>query len=225
MGARWLHAVVLEHGRVLAYQRFGANEIDALTGWLEETRVIVVAVDSPDGWSSGPHADDESLSLKFRAARCGEIGLGRQFGCWVPWVAPAGKAAAPPWMHVGVRLFQALRATGRTAIEVYPHAAFRILGGRPPLPKRTPAGARQRLDLLAAAGVRNVHTVEELAGSHDFVDATAAAVVAADRAAGTARAATCGHDGSAIWVPGPERPPRKSRPSAARVAETSDAAR
>jgi len=39
--------------------------------------------------------------------------------------------------------------------------------------------------------------------SHDFLDAALIALVARQRALGKAHVASCGHDGSAIWLPSP----------------------
>jgi hypothetical protein len=82
---------------------------------------------------------------------------------------------------------------------VYPHAAFRVLAGRRRLPsKLTPEGVNARVEILRAAGVDGGAFVSMW--SHDALDATVAAVVVADP---QAVAVTCGHDGSAIWLPSP----------------------
>jgi hypothetical protein len=103
-------------------------------------------------------------------------------------------------MESGFRAFEALRRPGGPELlEVYPHAGFRELaGGRRVGSKRTAAGRRQRAELLARAGLA-ADGVEAL--SHDLIDALLAAVTARDRARGRARRVTCGHDGSAIWLP------------------------
>jgi predicted nuclease with RNAse H fold len=196
VGSRWLDVVALDgHGRVVSSYRFAAGDSAAVVRSVEGADTI--AVDSPDRWSAAPHAADTSLPPKFRPARCAEIGLATQFGVWVPWVTPTGPAGG--WMSVGIELFAALRRAGHSPIEVYPYAAFRRLnGGQPLRPKQSEVGAQQRRALLEAGGV----DIGGLAiGSHDVLDATVAAVVALHAARGPGAAATCGHDGSAIWLP------------------------
>jgi hypothetical protein len=142
------------------------------------------------------HADDESLAPKFRVARCGEIALGRDAGVWVPWVSPAAGDVVAPWIAVGLSLFAAFAAAGVDAVETYPHGVFRRLaGGARVAPKSSPAGRAQRIGLLRAAGVTEVTLP---LWDHDGLDALAAALVAADP---SAEAITCGHDGSAVWLP------------------------
>ena len=156
-----------------------------------------VAIDAPAALSPGAHADDRTLAPKFRAARCGEVALGRDAGVWVPWVSPpVGTADVAGWIAVGLGLFADLGAAGFTCVETFPHAVFRLLaGGRVPA-KSSPEGLARRVALLRGAGVEE--PTLPLWG-HDGLDAAACALVAADPAA---RAVTCGHDGSAIWLPG-----------------------
>ena len=202
VGARRLHAVALDGGgTVVTVDAFDAVRPGDLVTWA--AGAAMVAVDAPDRWSTAPHDADQGLSPKFRTARCGEIALGRQHGIWVPWVTPVDPT--PGWISAGIELFAALRAAGHDPVEVYPHAAFRVLGGglRPP-PKQTQAGAEQRVRLLEGAGVAAGRL---LGGSHDAIDAAAAALVALHRARQMALPATCGHDGSAIWLPGAAAPP------------------
>ena len=204
VGARRLDGVALDgKGRVLDAVAFPAAELGALVAWAATARAV--AVDAPDAWSAAPHADDEGLAPKFRSARCAEIALGRTEGIWVPWTTPVEEAPGT-WIAVGVRLFAALRDAGHQPLEVFPHAVFRLLGGgrRPPR-KRTVEGAVVRAGLLRAAGVTSpaAPTVPAAMASwgHDALDATAAALVALHHTRGTARGVTCGHDGSAIWLP------------------------
>ncbi len=202
VGARRHHAVVLdEHARVTDAVTFAASDVGAVVTWADGAAAI--GIDSPDRWSTAPHAGNASLSPKFRTARCGEIALGATHGIWVPWTTPVTPSPGT-WLSAGIDLFAALRAGGHDPFEVYPHGVFRVLndGGRPP-PKRTTEGREARIRLLEAAGVAAVWA--EM-GGHDLVDATAAALVALHRAQGRARPATCGHDGSAIWLPDPPAP-------------------
>ena len=148
------------------------------------------------GDESLPHAGDDALAPKFRLARCAEVALGREHGIWVPWVSPAER---PPygWIATGLTVFDALAPLGVPLLEVYPHAVFRALA-RTRLPRKaTPEGRAARAALLAAAGV-----AVPAGASHHALDALAAALVARDHAAGRARRVGCGHDDSAIWLPG-----------------------
>jgi predicted nuclease with RNAse H fold len=196
VGARRLHAVALDgEARVVGAEVFDARHLDEVAAWT--SGADQVGIDSPDRWSTAPHGSDHRLSPKFRTARCGEIALGRDHGIWVPWTTPV--EPTPGWIHVGIDLFAALGAEGQEPVEVYPHAAFRVVaGGRRPPPKQTAAGCRARVELLEKAGVVEASLP---VWPHDALDAAAAAVVALQRARGTAVAVTCGHDGSAIWLP------------------------
>ncbi|HEX2273847.1 MAG TPA: DUF429 domain-containing protein [Acidimicrobiales bacterium] len=197
VGARRLHAVALDaRAAVVGVGVFDAVELDELVAWTGGARQV--AIDSPDRGSTAPHRAEEGLAPKFRTARCAEITLGRHHGIWVPWTTPV--EPAPGWIRVGIELFAALRAEGHEPVEVYPHAAFRVLaGGRRLPPKHTRAGAGARVELLERAGLSGAWLKM---WSHDALDAGAAALVALERAQGTARPVTCGHDGSAIWLPG-----------------------
>ena len=197
VGALRLHLVAVDaDARVLDAATFAAADLELVAGWLRGARTI--GIDSPDRWSTAPHDGDASLAPKFRTARCGEIALGREHRVWVPWTTPIVPAPGT-WMATGIALFGALRAAGHQPLEVFPHAVFRVLAGRGRLPpKRSVAGAAARCALLAAAGVE---VPPARATDHDTVDAAAVALVALHHTRGTARAATCGHDGSAIWLP------------------------
>ncbi len=199
VGARLLHVVVLDAtARVVLVEAVPAAEIHVLADALADS-APAVAIDAPDRWSTAPHVSDHTLAPKFRSARCAEIGLGRQYRMWVPWTTPTDPREAPEWIHVGIRLFQALRARGHDPAEAYPHAAFRMLNRFQPLPpKRTADGRGRRLALLAEAGVG---ALDRLGSSHDALDAAAAALVALHRRRGVASAASCNHDGTAIWLP------------------------
>jgi len=197
VGARRLHAVALDDdGRVTDALTFGATDVRAVVAWAEG--VTAIGIDAPDRWSTAPHADDASLSPKFRTARCGEIALGTNHGIWVSWTTPVTPVPGT-WISAGIDLFSALRAGGHDPLEVYPHGAFTVLNdGVRPAPKRTAEGREARIRLLQAAGVKAAWADM---GGHDLVDATAAALVALHRAQGRATPATCGHDSSAIWLP------------------------
>jgi predicted nuclease with RNAse H fold len=196
-----LHCVALdERLRVDATAVFSGAEIPELASWAEGASTI--AIDAPAQLSTAPHRDDPSLSPKFAVARCAEIALGRQYGSWVPWVTPTAEPI-PGWMATGLATYDALRGRGAAVVEVFPYAGFRELVRPARLPKKSTAdGARVRIEALRRAGVE----AEDLPmWSHDALDALLAALIAHDHAAGTAAAATCGHDGSAIWLPQPAK--------------------
>ena len=196
VGGDRLHVVVLD-GRRAVVDAFVSDpsEVDAVVDRLSSGGVRRAGVDAPDAGSVAAHATDTTLTPKFRSARCGEIALGRERGIWVSWATPVEPPFAR-WMEAGFATHGALRARGIETVEVYPHAAFRVLaGGSRPPSKTTAAGLRARVDLLEAADVRGEHLAM---WSHDALDAAAAALVVADE---HAVEVTCGHDGSAIWLP------------------------
>jgi predicted nuclease with RNAse H fold len=205
VGARTLHcAAVGERGGLVERAALPALDRRALADWCDGAAVI--AIDAPETPSRAPHRNRAELSPKFRTARCAEIELGRRHGTWVPWVPPQGPPF-PGWMQAGFDAFDSLRRPGAPdVIEVYPFAGFRILaGGRRLAKKQTAAGRAERAALLARAGVTGAAVGDH---SHDELDALLAAVVARDHARDAATAATCGHDGSAIWLPDrPAQPP------------------
>jgi predicted nuclease with RNAse H fold len=195
VGAERLHCVVLgAGGRVVEARVLRADDLEGVRS-LAAT-VMAIAIDAPAAPSTAPHASDASLSAKFRPARCAEIGLGRLRRLWVPWVTPVA-GPFPAWMAVGFTLFEALRERPNV-VETYPHAVFRTLAAGPVRPKRAADGIAARVALLEAAGVR-----EPRLGmwSHDGLDAVAAAVAARGVLDSSSIGVTCGHDGSAIWLP------------------------
>ncbi|MBV8386504.1 MAG: DUF429 domain-containing protein [Acidimicrobiia bacterium] len=195
VGARRLHLIVIDRRcQIRRAEVVEAAEPEKMLALVD--RVKGVAVDSPGAWSTSPHADDETVSHKFRLGRCSEIALGREYGIWVPWSTPP-EPEPGTWMATGIALFDALRDAGHDPVEAYPYGGFRLLaGGR--LPKKTtPEGRTTRAQLLRSAGVE----VDGLEKSHDFLDAALVALVARQRSQGTARVATCGHDQSGIWLP------------------------
>lgn len=197
VSASRLHVAVLQDGvRVSAAEVVPAGDPDAILPLVRGC--AAVAIDAPEAPSTAPHATDGTApNPKFRTARCAEIGLGRTFGVWVPWVTPVD-GPFPGWMTAGFALFAGLRGLVPAVLEVYPHGVFRRLGGSLPPKKQTDAGQRVRVDLLRAAGI---HERGLRMWSHDALDALAAALVAHRAVTGDATPATCGHDGSAIWLP------------------------
>ena len=125
-----MHLIALRGDRVLAGDVLPAADVDGVVSWVRDVTPVRVAVDAPSALSPLAHADDESLAPKFRAARCGEIALGRDAGVWVPWVSPpVGAVEVAGWIEVGLDLFAGLADAGFEAVETYPHAVFRTLAG------------------------------------------------------------------------------------------------
>ena len=184
-------------GRVVGAAVLAADPAGVVS-WVRSLGIDVrrVAVDAPSALSTAPHADDLGLAPKFRAARCGEVALGRERGVWVPWVSPPVDAPdVAGWIGVGLAVFGALVDAGIDVVETYPHAAFRALAGRRVPAKSTAEGLARRVDLLRAAGLDEATLPM---WGHDGLDAAAAALVAASPAS---VGVTCGHDGSSIWLP------------------------
>ena len=196
VGADRLHVASLDgSARVGAVALFSAAEVPELVAWVDGADVV--AVDAPAQLSASPHADDVALSPKFRAARCAEIALGRQFGSWVPFVAPSSRPATA-WMETGFDLYEALHQQSGAVIEVFPFAGYRLLAGRRPAKKSTVQGLTERVGLLRRAGVSGAQLQM---WSHDSLDALLGALVALHHAKGIAAKVSCGHDDSAIWLP------------------------
>ena len=206
LGASALHLAVLAgDGPVGLVVRnavtVDATDLDAVVQLAVD--VDSIAIDAPAAVSTAVHRDDETISRKFRIARCGEIALGEQARIWVPWVTPPDPTPVPEWMRVGFSVWDALTSAGHAPIEVYPAGVFRVLAGEVPPKKTSLAGRRARIDLLAGAIDLPVGVDH---WSHDGLDALAAALTAHQCATGRARA--CAHDeptcdGSAIWLPDP----------------------
>ncbi len=203
VGADRVNGVVIDSSHSVVEARLlPADRLEYLADWAAEHDAI--AIDSPDAISTGPHGDDAKLTPKFRNGRCAEIGLARTWHIYVPWVTPMTIDAFAPWMKVGMAIFARLRSVGRAPIEVFPYAAFRLLAPGVKLhSKQTALGLTQRVALLRSQGSAGAW-IEMW--SHDGLDALVAALVAADHLAGKAEPASCGHDGSAIWLPASAKP-------------------
>lgn len=196
VGAHRIHAVILDQSMQLVESAlFRTDGLEIAADWL--ARCAVVAIDSPDRPSTGARPEHADLGLKFQTGRCAEVGLGRQYKVWVPWVTPT-ESTFGGWMAHGSRLFELLKARAKP-IEVYPYAVFRALASFRPLPPKSRLeGVKARIALLRSRGI----TERDLEmWSHDGLDSLAAAIVAMDWLGGAAREATCGHDGSAMWLP------------------------
>jgi predicted nuclease with RNAse H fold len=211
VGARVLHCAALDvDGSIVDHATLPPADGAGVARWCGDA--AVVAIDAPETPSTAPHSDDVELAPKFRMARCGEIELGRRHGSWVSWVPPL-EPPFPAWVEAGFRAYEALRdPEAPELLEVYPFAGFRALaGGGRPAKKQTERGREERAALLRSAGVAGVDLA---AWSHHDLDALLAAVVARDRGRGSAERVSCGHDGSAIWLPAaPTRAARSRRPA------------
>lgn len=195
LGASAIHVVAVAPSlELIGATVFPPDELGGLLDLCGDAGCI--AIDAPSALSTAPHLDDLTLAPKFRSARCAEIALGRDHGLWVPWVTPRADPVA--WMTVGLSLYAELGEAGHRLIEVYPHASFRVLAPRRLPKKTTPPGILARTTLLREIGI----TPPGLdAWGHDALDAAVAALTAQRAHVGTARSVTCGHDGSAIWLP------------------------
>jgi predicted nuclease with RNAse H fold len=160
-----------------------------------------IAIDAPGAPARGVHAEEPGRPAKVRAGRCGEVAAAEQLGVWVPWVTQAA-GRCPPWMESGFALWVALAQAGHAPIEVYPAGSVWLQARRWPPKKTTVAGLTARRALLEAH--LRLPPFAEL-WSHDAVDATIAAAVAAQgEGALCATHAEAGCDGSAIWFLRPE---------------------
>lgn len=198
VGADRVHVVGLSaDGRVI---RTGVFDPSQMSDWHALLRSLgpdtPIAIDGPAGPSAAPFADDRSVSAKFRRARGCEVVLGRDYGIWVSFAT--GTEPLTGWMAVAEALHTTASCAGHVALEVYPHAVYRLLHGTRPPKKTTAEGIATRVSLLHAAGVSH----EDLAmWSHDALDATAAALVALHYSRGVAQRAYCPDDDTSIWLP------------------------
>lgn len=178
VGASVLHLALLDAG--------GAIDLDVvapggLAAWLAGVGPLAgAAVDAPAAWADDAHAGDDRVAPKFRR-RCAEAVLAlRDPPHFVSWPSPAAdevEAAAHGWVGVGIGVHEALRASGATADECWPHAAWQRLADARSLPRKaSPAGTALRRDLLVAAGVEGAPLVR---AGHDHLDAAVAALTAA----------------------------------------------
>ena len=125
----------------------------------------VVAVDAPQSLNGGLMASDAYRATLQPPPSAGHWGgfkvceyqlKRRGIGLYS---TPTDPAAAPAWMKMGFKLFEALRAAGFEGyrpgsaaplqlMEVHPHASYAVLLGRLPLDKKLLEGRLQRQMLL-----------------------------------------------------------------------------
>jgi Protein of unknown function (DUF429) len=198
VGTERIHLVGLaSNGSLACVSVIAADELEVFDAYLAQLPALgVVAIDGPAGPSVAAYADDETVSAKFRLARGCEVELGRQRRIWVSFAT--GPAPLAGWMAVAQTLHERVTASGRQALETYPHGVFSTLLGRRPPKKTTAAGITERVQLLNAAGL-----VEPTLAmwSHDGLDAAAAALVALHCYREIATEIRSERDGTSIWLP------------------------
>jgi len=200
VGGREIHGVALgADNYVVGHLAVKPNAADRL---LERAAgAAAIAIDSPDRLSSAPQGADPNPDIppKFCKAGCAETGLLKLYRLQVPWPTPTGEPV-DAWMRVGIRLFDALRHAGHDPAEVFPDAAVGRLVGqlRPPPKEGTRVGSEEKARLSGEVGVKTAGI--ELSSTHG-IDALVSAVLARMALTGTAIPASCGHDGSPIWIP------------------------
>lgn len=183
LGQRRIHGVALDQDLTLANTWItDAAEMHALAGLLQDARVI--AIDAAGGLSSAPHHDDQSLSPKFRSARCAEIALGRDRRISVPWATPTEEQPSPGMDARGIP-----GVRHRTSIGRPPHRGLSLrrlsrAGGhedRFQADGSRPASACGATDALGMS----IDGLEMW--SHDSLDACLAALIAHDAERGSRR--------------------------------------
>jgi predicted nuclease with RNAse H fold len=143
VGERQLHIVGLnDDGAVTLARVIAPDDVDDAVR--DMSREVWIAIDAPDKQRRPRHLADEGLSRRFRSGRCAEIALGRR-DYWVPWVTLPEGTGAQGWMQIGFNVWQVAQHYATRVVEVYPHAAFRVLACAQSLPKKeTSAGTRRR---------------------------------------------------------------------------------
>lgn len=177
----------------------------------------IVAVDGPCATNGlRLRARSRGWDLRSRGGRRdGEVALAAE-GFSLFWTTHATLArfdGAARWIARSLRLFADPAGRAFERIEVYPHGAFRALGGRLPA-KGTRAGRAGRLAVLArlVAG-----TSAAALPDHDALDAAAAALVGALRGLGLARKVGTVEGGGEIWMPDAEALAGRCAPRRARA--------
>ena len=171
----------------------------ALSGLVVEVRVLghdpaliakewpeagVIGVDIPIGLPDAGRRRADDAARGFVGARRSSV-----------WPTPTRAVLEAEWspaLHVSIqahgmrkRIFAVERSGDQRFREVHPEVTFAFLNGREPLePKRTWAGLRQRLTLLAGAGLEPPPV---RAPADDVFDAVAVAWTAARIARGEAQ--------------------------------------
>jgi len=155
-----------------------------LVDWLDARRPRVIAIDAP---LTLPHS---VICVTSDCPRC-EVGSAEYLARDVDRLAggmPTAMLAAIAFR--GIYLARALRSRGYEVIEAYPAAAYRAMGAEGKTYEERAALLSRRI----AGGI--------IPEDADAVDATCAALVAADRAGGAHDGRITGDDGR-IWVTRP----------------------
>ena len=190
----------------------GSGSFDEVVAAVLAYPAVVVAVDAPQSPNRGLMASEAYRATVQPPPTAGHWGgfkvceyqlKRRGIGLYS---TPTDAAAAPAWMKLGFKLFDALRAEGfaayrpgaaapRQVLEVHPHASYAVLLGHLPLDKKLLEGRLQRQMLLyrLRMPVRDpMDTLEELTPhrlldgnvewpglhTHDELDALVAAYTA-----------------------------------------------
>lgn len=178
------------------------RDVDELVSWLVDRWPEVIAIDAPCGLSKGLLVGATTDRGPYKGRVC-DRELRRR---GIPlYEVPDTREAAPGWMKVGFRIYDALQEAGyrlpkKTAmvssmIEVYPHASFVTLIGGTPAKKSAAAGQTQRLEVLERHGLRSPDRMD-----HDSLDALVAALTALKFLEGQASAVGDSEE-ALVWLP------------------------
>lgn len=227
---RGSHLCLLEDGepgelRVTFYK---PGPIDKVAKALRACRPDVVAIDAPANPRHDLLAATSPLRERITWLKAGVHQRSRvcdallvKRGLYL-YSVPSSTETQPEWMQAGFELFRILDEQGftrfkpsdtrfhgaiteeleqRSLIETFPDAAFCVLLGHRPPPKRAPAGMKARIEALENQGIGT--SAQLWARDGDEIDACAAAVVA--RAAAQQRAQWLGEASEGVLVlPGHE---------------------
>lgn len=224
-------ALVDADGRILDCAILPAGDPDALVGWCHDARVVAVdAPEAPSTAPHADSTELAPKFRAARCAEI-ELGRGHgSWVSWVTPSGPTfprwieigfavfralGRLARAEALEVyphaafrelagGRRLPRKRSEAGRRErAELLARAGLRGGALASPEDARTggalaPPAPGEIIDPLAPPPP---HDALAPPPSHDVLDALAAALVALDRSRGRASRASCGHDGSAIWLP------------------------
>ncbi|MEZ4318756.1 MAG: DUF429 domain-containing protein [Myxococcota bacterium] len=200
-------AVLLARGATLELEDVRTfTSLRAFREWVEAVDPTGLAIDGPCG-AVGIALDAERRRFVFdapdtRPAERELVKAGiRLF--WTTRKTVESFDGAARWIARSLVVFEDLRSAGRDPVETHPHGVFEMLRRADPdadgLAAKTSAdGRRQRLALLAAhlPGLEGARLPDD-----DFVDAAAAALLAALRDEGRARPYGSVERGGQIWLP------------------------
>lgn len=184
VGLRFLDVVRLA-GSTAVHRRVPATAFGAV---LDEWRPAIVGIDSPAGWAVDGAARASEAALNAAGIRCFRTPTQeRASSSFFDWVRTGHAAFATCAAHGLV--------VGRSAIEVFPHAAARALLGAPYATRKPAAKRASRREALAIAGID-----VPVGWSLDAVDAALAAFTAVEALAGRVTAYGDPEEGQ-VFVP------------------------